>query len=87
MSENKATFGVTSKEKPLVIHKQYEIAKLRTYASGNIQWLCKLSQSNKCQARLTTKNDEIVNNCDPEHNNSGNKKNIFDAPSRCWNER
>ena len=27
-------------------------------------------------ARLTTKNDEIASNCDPEHNHSGNKENI-----------
>ena len=37
---------------------------------------CKLYKSSKCQARLTTKIDEIVSNCDPEHNYSGNKGNI-----------
>ena len=61
----------------MVIHKQYEFVKHRKYASGNVQWRCKLYQSSKCQARLTTKNDEIVSNCDPEHNHSGNKENIL----------
>ena len=61
----------------MVIHKQYQFVKHRKYASGNIQWCCKLYQSSKCQARLTTKNDEIVSNCDPEHNHSGNKENIM----------
>ena len=37
----------------------------------------KLYQSSKCQARLTTKNDEIVSDCDPEHNHTGNKENIL----------
>ena len=68
MSGNKVTFGVTSKGKPLVVHKQYEFVKHRKYASGNIQWRCKLYQSSKYQARLTTKNDEIISNCDTEHN-------------------
>ena len=66
MMEKKVTFGVTSKGKPMVIHKQYEFVKHRKYASGNFQWRYKLHQSSKCQARLTTKNDEIVSNCDPE---------------------
>ena len=77
MSGKKVTFGVTSKGKPMVIHKQYQFVKHRKYASGNIQWRCKLYQSSKCQARLTTKNDEIVSNCDPEHNHSGNKEDIL----------
>ena len=64
MSGNNVTFGVTSKGKLLVIHTQYEFVKHRKYASGNIQWRCKLYQSSKCQVRLTTKNDEIVSNCD-----------------------
>ena len=74
MSGKKVAFGVTSKGKPMVIHKQYQFVKHRKYASGNIQWRCKLYQSSKCQARLTTKNDKIVSNCDPEHSHSGNKK-------------
>ena len=37
----------------------------------------KLYQSSKCQARLTTKNDEIVSDCDPEHNHTGNEENIL----------
>ena len=77
MKGNKVTFEVTSKGNPLVIHKQYEFVKHREYASGNIQWRCKLYQNSKCQARLTTKNDEIVSNCNPEHNHFGNKENIL----------
>ena len=77
MSGKKVTFGVTSKGKPMEIHKQYQFVKHRKYASGNIQWRCKLLQSSKCQARLTTKNDEIASNCDPEHIHSGNKENIM----------
>ena len=80
MNGNKVTLEVASKGKPLVIHKQYEFAKHRKYASGNIQWRCELCQSSKCQVRLTTKNDDIVSNCDPEHNHSGNRK-YFGAPS------
>ena len=45
MSGNKVTFGVTSKGNPMVIHKQYEFVKHRKYASGNIQWRCKLYQN------------------------------------------
>ena len=77
MSGKKVTFGVTSEEKPMVIQKQYQFIKFRKYASGNIQSSCKLYQSSKYQARLTTKNDEIVSNCDPEHNYAGNNKNIL----------
>ena len=77
MSGDKVTFGVTSKGKPLVIHKQYEFVKHRKYASGNIQWRCKFYQSSKCKARLTTRNDEIVSDCEPEHNHSGNKENVL----------
>ena len=77
MSGNKVTFGVTSKGKPLVIHKQFEFVKHRKYASGNIQWRCNLYQSSKYQARLMTKNDEIISNCDTEHNHLGNKENIL----------
>ena len=42
MMEKKVTFGVTSKGKPMVIHKQYEFVKHQKYASGNFQWRCKL---------------------------------------------
>ena len=77
MSGNKVTFGVTSKGKSLVIHKQYEFVIHRKYASGNIQCRCKLYQSSKYQARLTTKNDEIINNCDTEHNHLGKKENVL----------
>ena len=77
MSGKKVTFGVTLKGKSMVIHKQYQFVTHRKYATGNIQWRCKLYQSSKCQARLTTKNDEIVSNCDSEHNHSGNKENIM----------
>ena len=77
MRGNKVTFGVTSKGKSLVIHKQYEFVKHQKYAGGNIQWRCKLYQSSKGQAKLTTKNDVIVSNCDPKHNHSRNKENIL----------
>ena len=77
MSGKKVTFGVTSKGKPMVIHKHYQFVKHPKYESGNIQWRCELYQSSKCQAILTTKNDEIVSNCDPEHNYTGNKENIL----------
>ena len=77
MSGKKVTFGVTLKGKSMVIHKQYQFVTHRKYASGIIQWRCKLYQSSKCQARLTTKNDEIVSNCDSEHNHSGNEENIM----------
>ena len=60
MSGNKISFGVTSKGNPMVIHKQYEFVKHRNGAPGNTQWRCKLHHSNKCQTRLTTKNNEIV---------------------------
>jgi len=76
MSNNKVTFGVTSKGKSSVIHKQYEFVRHRQYANGNIQWRCKCYQSSKCQARLTTRNDEIVSDSDPEHNHGGNKESI-----------
>ena len=61
----------------MVYHKQYQFVKHRKYASGNIQSSCKLYQSSKCQARLTTKSDEIVSNCGPERNHSGNKEDIL----------
>ena len=77
MSGNEVTFGVTSKGKPVVIHKQYEFVQHPKCASWNIQWRCEPYQSCKCQAKLTTKNDKIVSNCDPEHNHSGNKENIL----------
>lgn len=77
MSDNKIAFGITSKGKPSVIHKQYEFVKHREYANGNVQWRCKRYQNSRCHARLTTKNDEIVGNCDPEHNHEGNTENIL----------
>ena len=77
MSADKVSFGVTSKGNPLLIHKQHEFIKHRKYATGNIQWRCKFYQSSKCQARVTTRNNEIVSNCDPEHNHSGNKEHIL----------
>ena len=60
MGGNKLTFGASSKGNPMEIYKRYEFVKHRKDASGNIQWRCKLYYSNKCQTRLTTKNDEIV---------------------------
>ena len=39
--------------------------------------VCKLHQSSKCQARLATKNEKIVSNCDPKHHHSGNKESIL----------
>ena len=77
MTDNKITFGITSKGKPSVLHKQYEFVKHREYTNGNIQWRCKSYQNSKCQARLTTKNDEIVSDCDPQHTHDGNKENIL----------
>ena len=59
MSGNKVTFGGTSKGNSMAIHKQYEFVKHRKCASGNIQWRCKVYHSNKCHARLTTKNDDF----------------------------
>ena len=70
MSGNKVTFVELRQKKNFVV-------KHRKYASGNIHWRDKLYQSSKCQASLTTKNNEIVSNCDPEHNHSGDKENIL----------
>ena len=44
---------------------------------GIFSGIASFHQSSKCQARLTTKNDEIISSCDPEHNRFGNKKNIL----------
>jgi len=41
MTDNKVTFGVTSKGKPPAIHKQYKFVRHRKYTNGNIQWRCK----------------------------------------------
>jgi len=71
---DKVKFGVTSKEKQSVIHKQYEFVKRREYANGTIQWRCRLYQKSRCQARLTTKGHDIVSDCDPEHNHGGKKE-------------
>ena len=72
-NDNKVWFGVASKGEPPLIHKQYEFLRHRQYVNGSIQWRCKYYQSSKYQARLTTKNDAIVSNSDPQHNHGGNK--------------
>jgi len=38
MAEQKVEFGITSKGKQSVLHKQYEFVKHRQYANGTIQW-------------------------------------------------
>jgi hypothetical protein len=77
MSDKKVTFGTTSKGKQSVIHKQYEYVKHREYVNGTIQWRCKMYQKYKYQARITTKNDEVVGDFSPEHNHDGNKETIL----------
>jgi len=72
MAEKKVNFGLTSKGKQSVLHKQYEFVKRRHYANGTIQWRCKLYQKSHCPARLTADGDQIVSNADPEHNHGGN---------------
>ena len=54
MAEKKVNFGLTSKGKQSILHKQYEFVKHRRYANGAIQWRCKLYQKSHCPARLTT---------------------------------
>jgi hypothetical protein len=34
-------------------------------------------QKYKCEARITTKNDELVGDFSPEHNHDGNKETIL----------
>jgi len=73
MTENKISFGVTTKGKQMVLRKQFEFVKHREYGNGTIQWRCKLYQKCRCQARITTDGDDIVS-VDPEHNHSGNRE-------------
>ena len=54
MANKTVQFGLTSKGKQSVLHKQYEFVKHREYANGTIQWRCKLYQKSRCQARMTT---------------------------------
>ena len=77
MNENKITFGITSKGKLSVIHKHYEFVRHRQYVNGNIEWRCKRYQNNKCPARLTTNNDELVSKKDPQHNHDSSKESIL----------
>ena len=82
--DKKVKFGTTSKGKQCVLHKQYDFVKHWEYVNGNIQWRCKSYQKFKCQARLTTKNDEIMGDCDPQHNHDGNKEENFCTTGCCF---
>jgi MULE transposase domain/FLYWCH zinc finger domain len=77
MAERTVRFGVTSKNKTSVIHKQFEFVKHRDYVNGTVQWRCAQYQKCHCLARLTTDGNKIISDDDPEHNHGGNKANIL----------
>jgi hypothetical protein len=70
-AEYSVTYGISSKNRPTVIFRNYEYVKVRTNANGQIYWRCKMYQS-FCKAHLVTAGDRIVNNADQEHNHNGN---------------
>ena len=77
VAEKKVKFGLTSKGKQAVLHKQYEFVKHRHCANGTVQWRCKLHQKSHCPARLTTDGDQIVSDADPEHNHASNRESVL----------
>ena len=57
-----------------MLHKHFEFVKHHNNVQGNIQYRCRRYQNGKCQARLKTKNNEMVSDGDPQHNHDATKK-------------
>jgi len=65
-------YGISSKRKPTVLYRNFEYVKDKEKVCGTIAWRCRLHQTMKCKARLTTSGDRVVSIRDPDHNHTGN---------------
>ena len=65
-------YGISSKEKPTVLFRNFEYVKDKEYVCGTIVWRCRYHQTMKCKARLTTSGDRVVSSRDPGLNHTGN---------------
>lgn len=64
-------FGWSSKRKQTVIYHNFEYVKDRDNVNTTTAWRCRMYQSMKCKARLTTIGSEVVKE-HGEHTHSGN---------------
>ena len=65
-------YGMSSKEKPTVLYRNFEYVKDKENVCGTIVWRCRYHQTMKCKARLTTSDDRGVSSRDTDHNHTGN---------------
>ena len=66
------TFGKSTKGRPTTICGNFEYIKVRENNNGQTYWRCKMFQSFKCKAHLTTEGNRIVTNNEQVHSHEGN---------------